>query len=359
MDLAFRGPHKEIRMTTLLNVPVIDIGPWFGGSAEDQARVAAEVGKACEDIGFLVITGHGVSAELCERVYATSKAFFDLPKEEKLKCARPDPTQVRGYAALGSEAVNYSLDGQTPPDLNESLSIGPPSVNCDDPYFGGKEGRIHFAPNLWPAEPAGLKPAWLEYFHVMETLAAELMRIFAEALKLPRTFFDDKIDRHISMFRVLNYPDQPEAPLPGQLRSGAHSDYGSLTIIRQEDRPGGLQVCNQAGEWVGVPFVPESFVVNIADLMMQWTNDHWLSTMHRVANPPRDKALDSRRISLVFFHQPNYDAVVECIPSCLAPGEAPKYAPVTSGDHLLSKFVRQASFGEQTLDAAKAKAMAD
>jgi isopenicillin N synthase-like dioxygenase len=211
---------------------------------------------------------------------------------------------------------------------------------------------------LWAERPEGLKTAWLEYFKVMEVLAADLMRIFALALNLPERFFDDKIDKHISMFRVLNYPDQADAPLPNQFRSGAHSDYGSLTIIRQEDRPGGLQVCNKAGEWVGVPFVPESFVVNLADLMMQWTNDQWISTMHRVANPPRDKALDSRRISLVFFHQPNYDAMVECLPSCLAPGEKPKYAPVSSGDHLLSKFVRQASLGEETLNTAKAKAMA-
>jgi isopenicillin N synthase-like dioxygenase len=129
------------------------------------------------------------------------------------------------------------------------------------------------------------------------------------------------------MFRVLSYPDQPQPPLPNQFRSGAHSDYGSLTILRIEDRPGGLQVCNKAGDWVAVPCAPDSFVVNIADLMMQWTNDRWISTMHRVANPPRDKALDSR------------------------------YAPITSGDQLLSKFIRQTTFGQVTLEKAKAGAL--
>ncbi|HEY0200167.1 MAG TPA: 2OG-Fe(II) oxygenase family protein [Burkholderiaceae bacterium] len=181
----------------------------------------------------------------------------------------------------------------------------------------------------------------------MSSLAASLMRIFALALALPENFFDDKINEHISMLRVLSYPPQREAPLPGQMRAGAHSDYGSMTIVLP-DGPG-LQVFNKAGQWVDVPMVPGSFVVNIADLMMQWTNDTWVSTLHRVANPPAgDAARNTRRQSLVFFHQPNYDAMVECLPSCLAPGEKPKYAPISSGDHLKSKFVKQTTLGGTT-----------
>jgi isopenicillin N synthase-like dioxygenase len=148
------------------------------------------------------------------------------------------------------------------------------------------------------------------------------------------------------MFRALRYPSQVQPPEPGQMRAGAHSDYGSLTILRQEQRPGGLQVQNKAGEWVDVPAIPGAFVVNIGDLMMQWTNDLWVSTMHRVVNPPRDLAGDSDRISLVFFHQPNYDAMVSCLPSCATADKPAKYAPVSSGDHLSSKFVKQTTFGE-------------
>jgi isopenicillin N synthase-like dioxygenase len=136
------------------------------------------------------------------------------------------------------------------------------------------------------------------------------------------------------------------------LRAGAHSDYGSLTIVRQEDRPGGLEVRDKDGQWLPIKAIPGTFVVNIGDLMMQWTNDTWVSTMHRVANPPPEKAGDSDRISLVFFHQPNYDAMVECLPSCLAPGEKPRYAPVSSGDHLRSKFVRQTTLGKEAEDLA-------
>jgi isopenicillin N synthase-like dioxygenase len=150
------------------------------------------------------------------------------------------------------------------------------------------------------------------------------------------------------MFRALHYPNQPDAPLEGQLRAGAHSDYGSLTIVRQEDRPGGLQVLDHSGEWVDVPVVDGGLVVNIGDLMAEWTNDRWVSTMHRVVNPPRDAAGDSDRVSLVFFHQPNYDAVIECLPSVLGPGEEPKYAVTTSGQHLYDKFVKQTSMGAAT-----------
>jgi isopenicillin N synthase-like dioxygenase len=342
---------------TLMSVPVIDVSPYFSGEPSGKLAVAKQIDQACRDIGFLVITGHGVSKQLTARVDMLSRRFFDLPLAEKMKCQRPAPDQVRGYARLGSEAVQYGLDRESPPDLNESLSIGPVDVDYSDSYHTCREAGPHFAPNVWPEKVPGLREAWTEWFHVMEVLARDLMRMFALALELPEQFFDDKIDRHISMFRVLDYPDQRDAPLPNQFRSGAHSDYGSLTILRIEDKPGGLQVCNKAGEWVAVPAVPDAFVVNIADLMMQWTNDRWISTMHRVANPPRDQAHDSRRLSLVFFHQPNYDTLVECLPSCLEAGEQPKYAPITSGDQLLSKFVRQTTSGQVTLEKVKAGAL--
>jgi isopenicillin N synthase-like dioxygenase len=332
---------------TLLTVPVIDIAPFYGGSAKDKAALAREIDRACRDIGFLVITGHGVPQSLIDRVDATSRAFFAWPLEAKQALKRPKDDQVRGYSAIGNEGLSYSLGKKAPGDLKESLTIGPIDPP-DDPYFNGPAAGPHFAPNLWPAGIPDLQTSWSEYFAVMTQLSADLMRMFALALELPERFFDDKIDRHISMFRVLSYPNQLEPPEPGQLRAGAHSDYGSLTIVRAEDRPGGLQVCNKAGDWIDVPIVPRSFVVNIGDLMMQWTNDRWISTLHRVVNPPREQANDSVRQSLVFFHQPNYDAEIACLPSCLAPGERPKYAPISSGDHLRNKFVKQTTFGAGT-----------
>jgi isopenicillin N synthase-like dioxygenase len=329
----------------LLSVPTIDLAPYLEGTPRGKAKVAAEVGRACTDIGFLSIVGHGVPTNLIEGCYSVSKEFFDLPLAEKTKYDRPRPDWVRGYSMVGGEGLSYSLDKPAPPDLKESLTIGPVNVPEHDEYFHGAAAGPHFAPNLWPERPPALKPTWIAYFKAMENLSAQLMRIFALSLDLPEHFFDDKIDKHISMFRVLNYPDQADEPLPDQLRAGAHSDYGSLTIVRQEEAPGGLEVQNQDGEWVPVKPVPGGFVVNIGDLMMQWTNDLWRSTMHRVVNPPRDKALGSRRISLVFFHQPNYDAMVDCLESCRSDGKPAKYAPISSGDHLRNKFVKQTTLG--------------
>jgi isopenicillin N synthase-like dioxygenase len=337
---------------TLLAVPVIDLSGFWSDDPTRKLATAREVGRACQEIGFLIVSGHGVPDTLIEDCYRTSKEFFALPLDQKAAVDRPAPDQVRGYSAVGGEGLSYSLDEPTPPDLKESLSIGPVDVDWNDPYVTGPAAGPHFAPNVWPAEPADLKPVWTDYFRAMEKLAADLMRMFALALDLPEHYFDDKIDRHISMFRALQYPSQTTDPLPGQLRAGAHSDYGSLTILRQEQRPGGLQVQNKEGDWVDVPAIPGTFVVNIGDLMAQWTNEIWKSTMHRVVNPPRDLANDSARISLVFFHQPNYDAMVECLPGCATPERPAKYAPVSSGDNLLSKFVKQTTFGEGISEAA-------
>jgi isopenicillin N synthase-like dioxygenase len=140
--------------------------------------------------------------------------------------------------------------------------------------------------------------------------------------------------------RVRNYPAPQTAPEPGQLRAGAHSDYGSLTILKTEDRPGGLQVCNAAADWVDVPVVDGAFIVNIGDLMARWTNDRWVSTLHRVVNPPPSRAAESRRQSLVFFHNPNYDALIECLPTCRDPAHPPRYEATTSGEHLREQFLR-------------------
>lgn len=331
---------------TLLHVPVIDLTPYREGTPEGKAKVAAQIGQACRDIGFLVVSGHGIPEELIRNTYDISKAFFSLAHGEKMKCERPAPDQVRGYSAVGGEGLSYSLDEPTPPDIKESLSIGPTHVPAGDPYFSYEKAGPHFAPNVWPQKPAELKDIWTAYFDAVDGLATNIMRLFALALDLDEHYFDKTIDKNISMMRVLRYPRQTTAPLPGQLRAGAHSDYGSMTILRKEVDDKSLEVKNKAGEWVGVPVVEGTFIVNIGDLMQQWTNDTWTSTLHRVVNPELGSPENRDRMSIVFFHQPNYDAMIECLPSCLKPGETAKYGAVSSGDHLKSKFVKQTTFGK-------------
>ena len=319
----------------LRQVPLIDIAPFLAGSAEAKRKVTAEVGSACEEIGFLIVKGHGVPRDLVEEMYDVSKRFFALPLDEKMRARGLD--RSRGYGAVGEEALSYGLGQAAPADVKEGLYEGPMDVP-DTAYFRGPEGAPHFVPNVWPERPQELERAWRAYYRRMERLASDIMRVFAVSLDLPEPFFADKIDKHASRMRAIHYPDQREEPLPGQLRAGEHTDYGTMTILKIEDAPGGLQVKTRQGDWLDVQAVPDTFVVNIGDLMMHWTNDRWISTLHRVVNPPRDKTLGTGRISLAFFHQPNYDALIECLPSCQGPGNPAKYLPVTSGEHRNRKF---------------------
>src|ERR1041384_670025 len=179
-------------------IPIIDVAPFLNGPDAQRRRVAAAVNEACSEIGFLLVIGHGIPASLVDDMRRVSTAFFERPLEEKMRYRMP-PDRYRGYIALGNEALAYSLDEKTPPDYKESFSIGPVDAP-DDAYHRG-----------------------------MEQLATTLMRIFAMALGMDEHYFDDKIDRHITNFSMLHYTPQNEPPLPGQLRAGAHTDYGSLT----------------------------------------------------------------------------------------------------------------------------------
>lgn len=224
----------------LRDVPIIDIAPFRSGDLAAKRAVAAEVGRAVDGIGFLVITGHGVDPALVEKVRAVSNAFFDLAEEEKRRVARPGPDIARGYIPLEAESVGRSQGVDVPGDLNESLMIGPVDVGQGDYFFGPAAGK-HFHPNLWPERPEALRGLYEAYFRAMGGLAAELMAMFALSLGLDEAFFADKIDHHISRLRVRNYPAPLVPPKPGQLRAGAHCDYGSLTILRTETSRAGFR----------------------------------------------------------------------------------------------------------------------
>ena len=320
------------------DVPVIDISPFLAGQPEGKKRVAAAVGRACETIGFVNILGHGVPAQLIEHVRDLAYEFFALAVEEKLKIGRPAPEITRGYDILANQSLSASLGNPSPPDLQETFGMGLVDVP-NDPYHTEGMARVYFAPNLWPKRPAAMRPAFEEYYRRVRALAADIMRIFALALDLPEDFFDDKIADTISHIRFNKYPAQLEPPLPGQLRAGAHTDYGSLTVLYGEDTPGGLQVVNRKGDWIDVRPAPGSFVVNLGDLMARWTNDRWVSTLHRVVNPPRQFA-ESERLSIAFFHAPNYDAEIKCVDTCQGPGNPPKYEPLTYGEYRLDKTLK-------------------
>ncbi len=327
---------------TLKYVPIIDLEPYFSAGDSGKKQIAAQVDEACRDIGFLIVKNHRVPGDLIASMFRHSRHFFDQPLAAKHRIDQPNPDTVRGYSAVSEDSEASSLGEVTPGDLKESFSIGPIDVPNED-YYRQERAGPHFAANLWPNLPR-FQETFCTYFSVMSDLSACLMEIFALSLGLDKHFFEPKIDKAISMLRVINYPNQDTDVEKNQMRAGAHTDFGSLTIVCPDQAKGGLQVQNADGEWIDVPYVEGGLVVNIGDLMMRWVNDQWISTIHRVVNPPRGGDESHRRISLVFFHQPNYDAVIDCIPSCLAAGAAPRYKPITSGDHLTAKFVKTTTF---------------
>lgn len=322
-------------------VPVINLRPARQGDRESRLAVARAIGQTCESSGFFVITGHGVPDKIVNNVRQSTKDFFALSHEEKasLLSDQDDPL-MRGFGRDGSVAATNdpsqaTLERQNP-DLAETYTISRPGDPGGVDDVPGEIARRIGYPNKWP-RIAHFEQNYRAYYQAMETLAREIMQLFALSLNLPENWFDKQIDRHMTNLTANYYPAQKQAPAPGQLRKGKHSDWGSLTILQRDEAPGGLQVLNKQGEWQDVPNVPDSFVINIGDLMAIWTNNRWVSTVHRVVNPPREYA-SSKRYSIAFFHQPNFDAVIESIPGCSTPDNPSQYAPVLSGEYIMEKF---------------------
>ena len=315
-------------------IPIIDLSEALAGGLASRQAAARQIDTTCREIGFFTIAGHGVPTAVTNALRLKAHAFFALPLEEKCRAVHPIAGTPRGYRAQGMEALAQANAGAAPPDLKEFYHLSRAESWPDEPYYTGVEGRRYFIPNLWPYEPAGFAACALAYYAEMEKLAAFMLRLTALALDLDEHFFADKIDRHVSAMRLNFYPQQTAAPHPGQLRAGAHTDYGAFTILNGENVPGGLQVLAKDGRWIDVETDPATFVVNIGDLLMRWTNDRWVSNTHRVANPPASIAAQAKRLSIAFFQQPNYDALIECI---APPGKA-KYPPVRSGEYRDYKY---------------------
>ena len=183
----------------LTTVPTIDIAP-FLAEAPGAAKVVQQVARACEDIGFFGVTGHGIDPSMRRHAVETARSFFRLPFDEKQR-ARASGLTPRGYLPIGLEGLSYSRGEAAPADLKEAFQIGP--EYDDAAYYHAPEALPHFHPNLWPERPPAMRQALTDYYRAMNGLARELMRIFALGLELPKNFFDGKIDRHITVMRML------------------------------------------------------------------------------------------------------------------------------------------------------------
>jgi len=317
-------------------VPVIDL-------ERDPIYVGAQLDDVCRHVGFFQVVGHGVPDAVAQRAWQATIDFFDLPLEDRLTTRPPTAGYPYGYIPFSGESLSKSIGGESKPDLKEAYSIGP--VDAPTWAMSGTDEGWAWQPNLWPAALPEFREAWTAYFRVQLDLGTRLMRLFAQGLGLPADYFDASIDRSPSSLRAIRYPARELAPEDGQLRAGAHTDYGTLTILKQ-DRVGGLQVLTQDEEWAAVEAIDGAFVINIGDLMARWTNDRWRSTLHRVVDPPADASGGiPRRHSMPFFHNANWDATVSALPTCVAEGEQPRYETVLAGPHLPSKFTKATAAG--------------
>jgi isopenicillin N synthase-like dioxygenase len=301
-------------------LPVIDISGLTGTVTERNA-IARKLKVACTDTGFFYVTGHGVTTELIGRVFRQSQIFFALPVEQKLALVKDKSPCRRGYEPLRVQ----TLEPGTPPDLKEGFQMGL-DLPADHPAVANDPG--HHGANQWPEHLPAFKDVMTSYAQEMMRVSHVLMRGLAVSLDLPEDYFDDFCDTPVTNLRLLHYPPQPANPAPGEKGCGAHTDWGGVTVLLQDDA-GGLQVLSADGSWIAAPPITGTFVVNIGDLFARWTNDLYRSTVHRVINTSgRD------RYSVPFFFDGCSDHLVSCIPTCCREGESGRFADITVRGHL-------------------------
>jgi isopenicillin N synthase-like dioxygenase len=286
---------------------------------------------ALDSIGFVTIRGHGIPETLMADLYRYACTFFEQPLERKLQYVADDAERrgAAGYIPPLGENVGRTTEGPSAPDIVESLSFS------DVASAAGGGGS---AAAMWQDLPADLRASVEAYANAAYALGLRLMRLSAEALGLEADYFDSLYSPMQHKLRLAHYLEQITAPVPGQLRNAAHTDFAGFTILVQDSAPGGLQVLLPDGNWIDVPSVPGTLVINTGDLLQRWTNDRWLSNVHRVVNPPIERRGSSRRLSVVFFTGPRDDAVIACLPGCTSPTTPARYAPITAGEHVRAKI---------------------
>ena len=304
-------------------LPVLDISRDADPVA--AASLSAELDAACCGIGFFAAIGHDVAGSLLDEMLAASRRFFALPLADKRRIAIERSRHHRGYAGIEGEFLQPGLKA----DLKETLDFGV-ERSPDDPELSPLEG-----PNQWPDLP-GFRNTVERYQAAVLQAAQRVLRLVAAALALDGDFFDERLRRPLVGTRLIRYPGTESgsadpAP-PDQLGCGAHSDYGCITLLLTDGTPG-LQLLAVDGVWHDVIAPPGSFIVNLGDMLARWTNDRYRATVHRVQSP-----VGRVRYSVPTFVNPSYDTVVECLPSCLAAGQLPKYSPTSSGAYLQSRF---------------------
>ncbi len=294
-------------------LPILD----WRDFASDREKFVAELGSAGRDVGFFLLKNHTVSKELREAVFAQSDTFFGLPIEEKNKVSVLNTPHFRGWGQAGEESLDENsnlIDQKETYNIGFDLAADDPRVLASEKFRGV---------NQWPDLP-GFSETMLTYYDTTMALGIDILRAFALDLGLEPEHFTDSFHESLAALRLLHYP--PYRGTEEAIGAGAHTDYGAITLLMSDGEPG-LQVKPRGKDWLDVPHVPDSYIVNIGDCMMRWTNDIYVSTPHRVLAPK------GTRRSVAMFIQPNPHVIVETLPGT---GE-PKYPPVRADDYLMSR----------------------
>ncbi len=303
-------------------VPMLDWSRFTSG--DDRDGFVRDLGQACRKTGFFLVTGHDVPQGLITKTFAAADQFFNLPVAQKAPLDIHNQGNNRGWTAHGSENLDDSQPDQV--DRKEAFNIGL-ELPADDPRISDPFRGT----NQWP-DLNGFRETTLEYFAAVHRLGIDLHRAFALDLGLDETYFTSFLDEPLATLRMLRYPAGD--PSKDGIGAGEHTDYGSITILMSDGEPG-LQLKIRDGDWIDVPMVPGAFVVNIADCLMRWSNDIYVSTPHRVQVPR------NVRRSLAFFLDPNPDALIKALPGT----GAAKYPPVTGAEYL--KMRLDATYAEK------------
>ena len=317
------------------HVPVVDLAGSFSGDHEARKAVAWEIHKACRETGFFYISGHRIAPELVAAQFEWTKKLFSLPLAQKEALHMKKSPTAGGYEPIGGQVLD-SQDANAqaaPPDLKESYYWNS-DLPDDHPLVAA--GTRGYGRNQWPQQWPAFRAQMLAYSNAMQALADRVMALIALSLEMPEDYFVPFHQTPMTTLRLVHYPPQPPSASFNQLGAGAHTDWGGITLLAQDDI-GGLEVQNVADEWLAARPIPGTFVVNLGDLMARWTNGLYRSNMHRVKNT---NAQGRDRYSIPFFYSPDPQSRIACLESCKAAGEAPKFAPCTASEHMLEMFRR-------------------
>jgi isopenicillin N synthase-like dioxygenase len=322
----------------------VDISGWWTGGAAVRQSIAEAIDRSCRETGFLVLEGHGVPADVITAFLSRCDAFFALPVADKLACKMAEQGNGNniGYTGFGDEASAYREGYVPPPDLFEAMSFS----RSDAQGAAFDSFREWFPDNQWPERPEGWQQAYLDYESALQHVAEAVLAAMSLALGMPQDWLVTECADAVISARA-NFYRQPVGGadlLPEQMRRGAHTDFGVLTLLWTDGVPG-LQI-RQAGEWRDVNPEPGQLVANIGDLLAMWTNDRWTSTLHQVLPPPADDEKPVNRRSLAYFVDAYPGSLIEPIPTCVDAENPARFEPITAVDWLTERALRQLKSGE-------------